>query len=109
MVELRAAEVESTDQRAHRAVLRIERNEGRLDLRQLPDLPALHLALHPDDRAAAQALLRGGFRIERAGGEAQSFTGQDDLLAGAQAGLDLLRVRRQHHCGEQVVAVRVVG
>ena len=109
MVELRAAEVDAADQRADRAVLRIERQERRLDFRQLDDLPALAFALHAHDRAAADPLLLRGLRVERARGEAQSVAGDHDLLAGAQARLDLLRIGREHDRREEIVAIGVVG
>src|SRR5204863_7120532 len=80
MVELVAPEVEPADQGANRAVLRIQADESRLHLGQLRDLPALAFALHADDRAAPDALLRRRLRVERASGEAQRLAGNRDPL-----------------------------
>src|SRR5258708_36326819 len=60
MIELVAPEIEAAHQRVDRAVLRVERDERRLDLRQLQDPPGLALALHANDRAAPDPPLRRG-------------------------------------------------
>jgi hypothetical protein len=97
VVELVAAEVEPADQRTHRAGLRIERNERRLDVGQLRDLPGVLLvALHADDRAARNSLLRRSLRIESAGDELQSVASQSDHFAGAQCNAQRARARLQY-------------
>ncbi len=108
MVELVAVEIEAADQGAHRAVLRINGDEGRFHFRQLHDLPDAPLALQAHDRAAANALLRRRFRVQPARCEPQAFAGDVDFLPGAQRHLHVLRVGSEHDGGEQVVAVRMV-
>ncbi len=109
MVELVAAELEAAHQGADRAVARVDRDEGRLHLGQLRDLPGAPFPGYADDRAAADAPLRGGLGGERAGGELQPVSGDGDLLAVAEHRLHPLGARREHHRGQQLVAVGMVG
>src|SRR3954470_20269602 len=109
MVELVAAKVEAAHERADGAVLRIERDESGLDFWQLHDLPVLALALHPDDRAPANAPLWCGLRIERPAAELESLAAERNLLSGAQGGFDLASAHTEHDCREQRVIVRMIA
>jgi hypothetical protein len=110
VVELVAVEVEPADERAHRAVLRVEGNEGRLHLGKLDDLPglALRLAMDADDRAAAECA-SAATPWHRASARRSAATRREgDWLSRAQRRFNLLGVHRGDDRREEIVVVGVL-
>ena len=109
VVELVAVEVEAAHQRANRAVARVDGHQGGLHLGHLCDLPAL-VAVVADahDGAAADAARLRRLVGQHRRGKAQAVGADGDFLAAAVY-LDLLGRGLQHHRGEEIIVVAVLG
>src|SRR5580765_520151 len=109
MVELIPVEVESAYKRAHRAVLRVYRNERSLGVRQLDDLPILFLVfLDAYDGARTYPPRERGPRIEHALGKLEALPRDSDRLSAAPVYGHALRSRLENERREQVIAVGMV-
>ncbi len=83
MVEFVEGEVETSDQRAIRPVLRVERDECRFHVGQLRDRPFfLCLARDADDCAGTDAILCRRFGGQCGCGETQAAAADLDRFAG---------------------------
>lgn len=98
MIELVLVEIEPAYQSADRAVLRRDRNERALHLRQLDDGPTVIGSLHDaHDGAGTDARVRLRARTERSGGEAQPVSRDRNDRAVGKRGLNFTRFGRGHH------------
>ena len=109
VVELRAVEVETADQCPDRAIGRVYRDQRRLDLRQLGDVPVRFLvALQANHGARAQPLLERRLLADRALRKAQAFASHGDPAQPPAVDDGRLVVDPQHDCREKAFAVRIV-
>jgi hypothetical protein len=105
VVVLVAVEIKTPDQGTHRAVHRVERDECRLGLGQLRDLPARCVeTLHAQDCASTDAALwRRALEGSRC--EAQALSRNADALAVLEYRLDLARAGGEHQRKPQFLVV----
>ena len=109
VVELVAVVIEAAHHGADGAVRGAGRDERRLHFRHLRQDPGVVFLHDADHGAALDAAVRRRFVRQPGRAEGQAGAGNGDFFAGRGDCLQRFGRRLQHHGGDDVVAVRVVG
>ena len=110
MIKLVLLEVEAADQGAQGARLGNQGHEGAFHLGQLRDFPGVLGRLdHPDHGTGTDLDVGRCLGVQARFGRLEAFARDLDLLAVGTGRQDLARVGIQHHGGEHVSVVGVVG